>query len=112
MGAFQDWLKEQFKQARGGSWTLDPNLMPHRTIDLFHVRARDESGDTYAIGPIAALKVAADRIVEHERHRFGICLNPRCQRPFVAAIKKRGKYCSPRCASYVNVMKSRGKPVV
>src|SRR5262245_21732140 len=42
MGAFQGWLKEQFKQARqNGSWPIDPNLMPHRTIDLFDVRARD-----------------------------------------------------------------------
>jgi len=112
MGSFQDWLKEQFKQAEAGKgWRLDPNLQPFRTIDLFNIRASDESlpGDTYAVGSSDGFKMAANRIVERERDRFGICQNPRCRKAFVAERKGRGKYCKPACASYVRVMKSRGK---
>jgi len=113
MGRFQDWLKNQLKEAQAGKWQLyDPNLMPHRTIDLFHVRANDRTGDTFVMEPLDVFAMSVNRIVERERDRFGICLNPRCRKPFVAERKGRGKYCSQRCASYVHVMKSRGKPVV
>jgi hypothetical protein len=112
MWAFQDWLKGQFKQAvAGNGWELNPSLAPFRTIDLFNLRAGDESlpGDTYITGGVDCFKIAANQIVERDRDRFGICQNSRCRTPFVANRKGRGKYCSPRCASYVNVMKSRGK---
>jgi len=114
MGSFQNWLKEQFRQAQVDGWALDPNLMPTRKIDLFNTRVRDESlsGDTFVVGSLGIFAMAANRIVERERERFGICQNPRCRQPFVAERKGRGKYCSPRCASYVNIMKFRGKPVV
>jgi hypothetical protein len=105
MGSFHNWLKEQFRQvANGNGWNLyDPNLMPTRTIDLFNIRA--SRGDTFAIGSLGVFAIAANRIVERERERFGICQNPRCKQTFVAKRKNRGKYCKAACASYVNVMK-------
>jgi hypothetical protein len=110
MGEFHKWLKGQFEQAKADSWkTDDPNLMPVRTIDLFNIHGHGSSGDSFIISTLQCFKIAANRIIERERERFGICENPRCRNPFVAAIKARGKYCSPRCASYVNVMKSRSR---
>ena len=101
MGAFQGWLKDQFKQAEAGrGWKLDPSLMPFRTIDLFNTRASDNSlpGDTHIGSVVEYFEIAANRIVERERDRFGICQRFDCRNPFVAARKRRGKYCSPRCA--------------
>jgi hypothetical protein len=112
MGAFQGWLKDQFKQAEAGKgWLIDPNLEPFRTIDLFKTRARDASlpGDTFAVGLVDCFKIAANRIVKREHDRFGSCQSPRCGKPFVAQRKNRGKYCSIRCANYVNTLRSRGK---
>src|SRR5262249_48399757 len=32
MGSFQNWLKEQFRQAQVDGWALDPNFMPTMNI--------------------------------------------------------------------------------
>ena len=94
-------------------WKLyDPNVMPFITIDLFNVRGHDRTGDTLVMEPLQVFAMAANRIVERERDRFGICLDPRCRKPFGSERKNRGKYCSTRCASYVHMRKSRGKPLL
>jgi hypothetical protein len=112
MGALQGWLRDQFKEALAGrGWVLDSSLMPYRTIDIFKTRARDKNllGNTYVTSLLDILKIAANRVAEREIDRFGICASPRCQQPFVAQRKNRAKYCSERCASYVNVMRSRDR---
>jgi hypothetical protein len=111
MGAFQGWLQEQFKQAHvGPGWALDPLLTPFRIIDLFKTHNKNLRADSFVVWSIAdCFKAAANRIVDREADRFGICQNPRCGKTFVAERKNRGKYCKLACASYVNVMKSRGK---
>ena len=41
MGAFQGWLKDQFKQAEAGrGWKIDPGLMPFRAIAFFNTTQR------------------------------------------------------------------------
>ena len=65
---------------------------------------RDFPGETW----LTWLLSLATRVVARERERFMICDNPRCKKPFVAQRPQTAKYCSPTCASYVNVNKMRG----
>ena len=89
MGAFQGWLKDQFKQAEAGrGWKIDPSLMPFRAIDLFNTHDSILPGDTFMGSVDDCFKMAANRIVERERDRFGICQKARLPQPFRCRKKK------------------------
>ena len=48
-------------------------------------------------------------LVKAEMGRLGLCANLRCQKPFVTEKKGKGRFCSPRCSSYVRIAKFRAK---
>jgi hypothetical protein len=111
LATFQRELRRRFDDCRRGEvWDFERPPLRQR----FEVFTRERNSPrfyfSYAVAePLESLLDMATTIVMRERERFGICANPRCENPFVAERKRRGKYCQPKCAAYVNVNKKRGK---
>ena len=110
--ALQEELKKRLEQCRrGGVWEFDRPAVRER-FEVF-TRAGNLPKVFFAFAPdetpLQSLLGIATNVIKAERERFGICENPRCGKPLVAERKHRAKYCSHKCASYVNVNKMRGK---
>jgi hypothetical protein len=113
IAVFQSEVKKRIEQAKlGRFWEFTPTVPRTLAVRVFDVRSpegsilADYSGRYY---PQDDLMAMATKIVQDAQGRFGICLRDDCKDVFVAERKNRGKYCSATCASYVNVMKKRGK---
>ena len=110
---FHSELRKRFDDCKQGRWWEYRHPAPVERFTIFRVRSpegayyadhSDEGATAHDI-----LLGTATRVLNRERERFGICQNARCGNAFVSERKRRAKYCQPRCAAYVRVMKSRGK---
>jgi hypothetical protein len=110
---FQSELRKRFDDCKHGRWWEYKYPGKVERFTVFRVRSpegaiyADHSGQGASLHDIL-LAIATD-ILKRERERFGICQNQRCGKAFVSERKRRAKYCTPKCAAYVRVMKKRGK---
>jgi hypothetical protein len=100
---FQKEARDRFDEAiAGGAWVFQyPEVSRH--LRLFHqikIPATTFTAQNFGVNRL--LKIATD-LLDKEQGKFGVCNNPRCQRPFVSQRKGRVKFCSPRCSAYVRV---------
>jgi hypothetical protein len=114
VNSFQGELRNRFDDCKQGRWWEYRRPAPIERFTIFKVKSPEGSfyADHSREGETAhdiLLRIATD-ILKRERERFGICQNqPRCGKAFVSERKRRAKYCQPKCAAYVRVMRSRGK---
>ena len=110
---FQSELRKRFDDCKQGRWWEYRRPAPVERFTIFKVKSpegayyADHSGEGTSVHDIL-LGIATD-VLKRERERFGICQNTRCGNAFVSERKRRAKYCQPKCAAYVRVMKKRGK---
>jgi hypothetical protein len=116
---FQREIRSRFDDSKLGRWWEYKAPAPVERFTVFRIVSLDENGHSAVSGSHASqrnestldiLLGTATKVVKRESERFAICQNPRCQSlAFVAERRRRAKYCTAKCSSYVRVNKKRGK---